>query len=86
MLSGRGAKNWGKYACPIYHERGACSNGLLINRYGLEHETLAGLQREVIREDMIQFAVAEFAEFGRQLTTKLRDARADVEGGGSAEK
>ena len=35
MLSGRGAKNWGNYACPIYHERGACSNGLLINRYGL---------------------------------------------------
>ena len=29
----------------------------------LEHEILAGLQREVIREDMIQFAVAEF---GRQ--------------------
>ena len=77
MLSGRGAKNWGKYGCPIYHERGACSNGLLINRYGLEREILAGLQREVFREDMIQFAVAEF---GRQLTTKLRDARADVEG------
>ncbi len=77
MLSGRGAKNWGKYGCPIHHERGACSNGLLINRFDLEREVLGGLQREVFREDMIKYAVREFE---RQLTQRLKEARVDIEG------
>jgi len=43
----------------------------------LEREILAGLQREVFREDMIQFAVSEFE---RHLTVWLQDARTEVEG------
>ncbi len=77
MLSGRGAKNWGKYGCPIHHERGACTNGLLINRFDLERKVLGGLQREVFREDMIKYAVREFE---RQLTQRLLEARVDIEG------
>ena len=60
MVAGRGTKGWAKYYCPFSYKPGVCSNKLQIRRKALEHEILAGLQREVFREDMIQFAVSEF--------------------------
>jgi hypothetical protein len=68
--------NWGKYGCPVYVERGACSNGMTLRRIDVEREVLAGLQREIFNDDVIEFAIQEFA---KQLHERITSARGDVE-------
>lgn len=69
--------NWGKYGCPVHAERGACSNGMRIRRLDIEREVLAGLQREIFNDDIIQFAIGEFE---KQLRERVRRVRGDLEG------
>src|SRR5215469_198549 len=77
IVSGRGMSNWGRYGCPVYVERGACSNGMTLRRIDIEREVLAGLQREIFSDDVIQFAVDEFA---KQLRERMKSVHHDVEG------
>ena len=57
-------------------ERGACSNGIKLRRIDVEREVLAGLQREILNDDVIQFAMGEFE---KQLRERIRSARSDGE-------
>ncbi len=75
LVAGRGHSAYAKYGCPLYHQRGICENGLLIRREKLEQEILAGLQREVLREDVVSHAVEEF---GRKLRARVQATRQDL--------
>ena len=75
MVSGRGQSDWGKYGCPLHHFRGMCGNALMVRRVKLEREILAGFGREVLREDVVSYALEEF---GRQLRAKVRAAKDGV--------
>jgi len=75
LVSGRGQADWAKYGCPLHHNRGICSNALLLRRKKLEEEILGGLQREVLREDVAAYALREFE---RQLRARLQDSSEEV--------
>jgi DNA invertase Pin-like site-specific DNA recombinase len=77
IVSGRGMSNWGRYGCPVHVERGACSNRMTLRRIDVEREVLAGLQREIFNDEIIQFAIGEFQ---KQLRERIRSVRSDVEG------
>ena len=49
-----------KYGCPQNSERGACSNDLREREDWLEERLLADLQSEVLRPEVVDFAVEEF--------------------------
>jgi len=49
---------------------------MTLRRIDIEREVLAGLQREIFSEDVIQFAVGEFQ---KQLRERIRSVRSDVE-------
>ena len=67
---------WGKYGCPLRFHRGTYKNGLKIRRLDLELEVFAGLQREVLTDDMIRFAVGECES---QLRLKIRNMKDGLE-------
>jgi len=71
LVAGGGKWAHAKYGCPLHHQRGICSNGLLVDREKLEREVLAGLKREVMREDVVRFAIEEFE---RQLRARIEAA------------
>jgi hypothetical protein len=47
-----------------------------LRRIDIEREVLAGLQREVLNNDVLRFAVSEF---GRQLRERLSTGRGQIE-------
>lgn len=57
-----------KYVCANYFNRGTCDNDLYIRRDVLEERLLGRLQSELLRPEVIDYAVAEF---GRQLRAAL---------------
>ena len=57
-----------KYGCPQNSERGVCSNDLREREDWLEERLLADLQREVLKPEVIDFAVEEF---GQQLKARF---------------
>jgi site-specific DNA recombinase len=77
LVAGRGQSAYAKYGCPLHHQRGICENGLLIRREKLEQEILAGLQRDVLREDAVSYAMEEF---GRQLRARVQATHQDLAG------
>ena len=77
LVAGRGQSAYAKYGCPLHHQRGICENGLLIRREKVEQEILSGLQREVLREDVVSYAMEEF---GGQLRARLQATRQDLAG------
>lgn len=60
FVSGRWRSESQQYGCSMHHQRGetVCSNRLTIRRDRLESRLLAGLQKEVLREETIDYAVA----------------------------
>jgi hypothetical protein len=54
------------------HARGICTNDLHIRQDRLEKEVISGLQRQVLREDVAAYALAEFK---RQYKAKLEGVR-----------
>ena len=56
---------------------GACSNRVRVRRLDIEREVLAGLQREMFNDDVIQFAIGEFE---KQLRERIKSVQSDVEG------
>jgi site-specific DNA recombinase len=75
LISGRGGAGWAKYGCPLHHNRGLCRNDLVVRRDALEQELISGLQREVLQEDVVAFAIEEF---NRQLHARLESTRSQL--------
>jgi site-specific DNA recombinase len=79
IISGRGRNRATQnYGCPMNFGRGdsVCSNRLRIRRDVLERELLVGLQRKVLREDVIEYTLSRFEE---QLSKELQNVSADME-------
>jgi hypothetical protein len=50
------------YGCPLNAFRGTCSNKLRIRKDILETQLLAKLQNEILRDDVIEYALNKFEE------------------------
>jgi DNA invertase Pin-like site-specific DNA recombinase len=66
--TGGGTHRNKKYLCANYFNRGTCKNDLYIRRDVLEERLLGRLQSELLRPEVIDYAVSEF---GRQLRGAL---------------
>jgi site-specific DNA recombinase len=64
-----------KYVCANYFNRGTCENDLYIRRDVLEERLLGRLQSELLRPEVINYAIGEF---GRQLRAALTSLSGDV--------
>lgn len=81
LVSGRCKTGRDKYGCSMHWQRGdtVCKNGLLIRREELERRMLRGLQENVLREEVITYAVerlgAELEKHFVQLDSHLETLR-----------
>jgi site-specific DNA recombinase len=64
LVCGRGKHGAQRYGCSMHHQRGnsVCSNSLLIRRDELEERLLRRLQESVLREEVIDYAVARLRD------------------------
>jgi hypothetical protein len=62
VVSGRGQSGRARYGCPLKHARGICKNSLHIRQDNLEREVLEGLQREMLSEDVVRYALTQFKQ------------------------
>lgn len=64
LVCGRGRHGADRYGCSLHHQRGdaVCSNALLVRRDDLEERLLQRLSDVVLREEVIDYAVAALAE------------------------
>ncbi len=71
-----GKRNWQRYGCPNYTNRGTCGNRTRIRRDRLEEQLLAGLERRVLRPEVIEYAISRFEKAlqGRLRTLQEDDA------------
>jgi site-specific DNA recombinase len=71
IVSGRG-KNHGEphYGCPMNFLRNTCSNNVRIRKDILEEQLLDKLQNEVLRKEVIEYALSRFED---ELTRAVRD-------------
>jgi site-specific DNA recombinase len=76
IATGGGTHRHQKYVCSSYVNRGTCKNDLYIRRDHLQERLLGRLQSELLRPDVIDYAVSEF---GRQLRTALRNLGGQVD-------
>lgn len=63
------------YVCANYFNRGTCENDLYIRVDALEKRILGRLQSELLRPEVIDYAIVEF---GRQLRAALEGLAGDV--------
>ena len=68
IVVGIGKGRHPKYGCPKHFNRGACTNDLTEREDWLEENIFNGLQNEVLKPEMVEFAIEEF---GRQLKQYL---------------
>jgi site-specific DNA recombinase len=68
IATGGGTHRRPKYVCSNYFNRGVCGNRLYIRRDHLEERLLGRIQSELLRPEVIEYALGEF---GRQLRTAL---------------
>lgn len=68
IATGGGTHRHPKYVCRNYFNRGTCNNSVYIRREVLEERLLRKIQSELLRPEVIEYAVSEF---GRQLQTAL---------------
>jgi site-specific DNA recombinase len=73
--TGGGTHKHKKYVCANYFNRGTCENDLYIRRDVLEERLLGRLQSELLRPEVIDYAVSEF---GRQLRIQLLSVSGDL--------
>lgn len=73
--TGGGTHRHKKYVCANYFNRGTCENDLYIRVDDLEERLLRRLQSELLRPEVIDYAIGEF---GRQLRTALAGLSGDV--------
>ncbi len=75
VVSGRGQSGRARYGCPLKHARGICANSLHVRQDHLEREVIEGLQREVLHEDVVRYALAKFK---MELVERLDNARSHL--------
>ena len=75
VVSGRGQSGRARYGCPMKHARGVCTNNLHIRQDSLEREVIGSLQKQVFREDVATYALAEFK---RQYKAKVEGVRSHL--------
>jgi hypothetical protein len=75
VVSGRGQSGRARYGCPLKHARGICANSLHVRQDYLEREVIEGLQREVLHEDAVRYALAKFK---MELMERLDSARSHL--------
>jgi site-specific DNA recombinase len=73
IVSGHAPGRHPKYGCSQHHYRGACANAVLVRRDFLEETLLSGLQEQVLRREVIEYAMGEF---GRQVRAGLSQMHA----------
>jgi site-specific DNA recombinase len=92
LVGGRANKSRSEYGCSLHAQRGAaiCSNNMLVRRDRLEIQLLDGLQRKVLREEVVDYVVVALQdELQRQhhsldaerLTLRLERQRLEAEVG-----
>jgi site-specific DNA recombinase len=77
IATGGGTHRHKKYACSRRFNRGGCENDLYIRRDDLEDLLLGKLQAEVLRPEVVEYAVMEFQ---RQLESALGGLSGDLAG------
>lgn len=76
LVTGRGKNHrQSQYGCPRNAYRGTCKNTLKVGREDLERQLLAHLQKEVLRPEVIAYALDRFEQ---ELQKALRAASADL--------
>jgi len=76
IATGGGTHRRPKYVCSNYFNRGVCANRLYIRRDHLEERLLGRIQSELLRPEVIEYALGEF---GRQLRTALGSLGGEIE-------
>jgi site-specific DNA recombinase len=76
IATGGGTHRRPKYVCSNYFNRGVCANRLYIRRDHLEARLLGRIQSELLRPEVIEYAVSEF---GRQLHAALGSLGGEIE-------
>ena len=62
IVAGGGREQYRKYGCSQHWYRGACSNNLLERQVWLEKTLLTDLQCEILKEDAVEYTIAQFGE------------------------
>jgi site-specific DNA recombinase len=76
LVAGRGKNHrQAQYGCPRNASRGTCRNTLRVGREDLERQLLAHIQEEVLRPEVIAYALDRFEQ---ELKKALRNASADL--------
>jgi hypothetical protein len=75
VVSGRVQSGRARYGCPLKHARGICANSLHVRQDHLEREVLERLQREVLQEDAVRYAIAKFKA---ELTQRVDSTRSHL--------
>jgi site-specific DNA recombinase len=75
IATGGGTHRRPKYVCSNYFNRGVCGNRLYIRRDHLEERLLGRIQSELLRPEVIEYAVSEF---GRQLHVALESLDGEI--------
>jgi site-specific DNA recombinase len=73
--TGGGTHRHPKYVCSNYFNRGTCTNDLYIRREQLEERLLGKLQSELLRKEVVDYALEEF---GRQLRNSLSSLSSEI--------
>jgi hypothetical protein len=82
LVCGRGRHGADRYGCAMHHQRGdaVCANALLVRRDDLEERLLTRLSDTVLREEVIDYAIAglkeEMQKGFEELRAELGHARA----------
>jgi site-specific DNA recombinase len=77
VATGGGTHRHKKYACSRRFNRGGCENDLYIRRDDLEDLLLGKLQNEILRPEVVDYAIVEFQ---RQLEAALGSLSNDLAG------
>jgi hypothetical protein len=75
VATGGGTHRHPKYVCSNYFNRGSCENNIYIRREVLEERLLGRIQSELLKSEVIDYAVSEF---GRQLRAALANVADDL--------
>lgn len=64
LVGGRAKTSRSEYGCSLHAQRGdsVCANDTLIRRDRLEEQLIGGLQREVLREDVVDYVIVALQE------------------------
>ena len=60
-----------KYGCSQHHYRGACTNAVLVRRDFMEEMLLGGLQDQVLKPEVLRYAIDEFKRQIRLMASQI---------------